>query len=254
MKWGAVIGGVALAALASLPVGLSASSPAHAADMTPVARPAPAYIPAQFFWTGFYMGTGIGAAWTTSTFNDPFSGLTGSPSPRGFLLSGIAGINYQIGAVVFGAEGDFTGAWVKSGSVIDAVNNSLSIQVLWTSTITARLGMAFDRLLIYGKGGAAFDYDRDTVMIPNSATANGSAYRAGWTLGGGLEYALTDHWTGRLEYDYLRFPVKGVSFQGTAVPAFVPDPTKPFNSFPGTASGTIGMYINEVKAIAAYKF
>jgi outer membrane immunogenic protein len=244
MKWGAVIGGVALAALASLPVALSASSPARAADMTPVPRPLPAYIPAQFFWTGFYMGTGIGAAWSNSQFTDPFAGLKGSPSPRGFLVSGIAGINYQIGAVVFGAEGDFTGAWVKSGSVVDAVNNSLSISIFWTSTITARLGVAFDRLLIYSKGGAAFDYDRDTVTLPNNTAANGSTYRAGWTLGGGLEYALTDHWTGRLEYDYLRFPVRALSFQGNGT-------TPPNTAF---VSSTIGLNINEVKAIAAYKF
>src|ERR1700722_2259909 len=57
MKWGAVTGGVALAALASLPGLLSESSPAGAADMTVAPRPATSsYIPAQFFWTGFYIG------------------------------------------------------------------------------------------------------------------------------------------------------------------------------------------------------
>jgi outer membrane immunogenic protein len=253
MKWGAVIGGVALAALASLP----ASSPARAADMT-VARPipAPSYIPAQFFWTGFYMGAGIGAAWTNSKFADPLTGLTATPSPRGFLLSGIGGINYQIGAVVLGAEGDFTGAWVKSGSALDAAGNNLSISVFWTSTITGRVGWAFDRLLAYAKGGGAFAYDRDTVTLPNTTIAVGSTYRAGWTLGGGLEYALTDHWTTRLEYDYLRFPVKGTTFQGSGVPVVnVLDPTTGKTvTFPGTANGTIGYNISEIKAIMAYKF
>ena len=70
MKWGAVIGGVALAALASLPATSPATSPAHAADMTPV-RPIPAtsgYIPAQFFWTGFYVGVGIGGGRGSATF------------------------------------------------------------------------------------------------------------------------------------------------------------------------------------------
>jgi outer membrane immunogenic protein len=243
MKWGAVIGGVALAALASLPATLSASSPAQAADMTPIARPAPApsYIPAQFFWTGFYLGTGIGGGFARASFVDPFAGLvTGSPSPKGLLVTGIGGINYQIGAVVIGVEGDFTGAWLRGGAVVDSVPNNLDVSVLWTSTITGRFGVAFDRLLVYGKGGAAFDYDRDTVTQPSSAAAVGSFYRAGWTVGGGVEYAFTDHWIGRIAYDYLRFPVKAASFQGNTVPVF--------------SSATVGLNISEIKAIISYKF
>ncbi len=242
MKSGAVIGGVALAVLASLP----AARPALAADMSPIApRPAvSSYIPAQFFWTGFYMGAGIGGAWTSATFVvDPlFTGTTGSPAAKGFLVSGISGINYQFGSVVLGAEADFTGIWAK-GSVFDSVN-TLSTSVFWTASITGRAGLAFDRLLVYGKGGVGFDYDRDTVTVPSSATAVGSLYRVGWTVGGGAEYAVTDHWTARLEYDYFRFPAKALTFQGTA--------TTPPNS--GFAGSTVGLNISEIKLIMAYKF
>jgi outer membrane immunogenic protein len=240
MKLGALIGGVALAALVTLP--------AHAADMQPIGqRPIPAtsgYIPAQFFWTGFYIGAGIGGSWDSATFVDPLNGAnTASPAPKGFLFSGISGINYQFGSVVVGAEADFTGTWAK-GSAVDAVNDTLSTQVFWTASITGRVGMAFDRLLIYGKGGAAFDYDRDIVMVTNGNTAGGSLYRVGWTVGGGVEYAVTDHWTGRIEYDYLRFPAKALSFQGNA--------TTPPNV--GFASSTIGLNISQIKLIMAYKF
>jgi outer membrane immunogenic protein len=241
MKSGAVIGGVALAVLASLPAAL----PALAADMSPIApRPAvSSYIPAQFFWTGFYMGAGIGGAWASATFTDPSTGIAASPAPKGFLVSGISGINYQFSSVVVGAEADFTGTWAR-GSVVDALSNTLSTSVFWTASITGRAGVAFDRLLVYGKGGAAFDYDRDTVMIPAGTTAAGSLYRVGWTVGGGVEYAVTEHWTGRIEYDYFRFPAKGLSFQGTA--------TTPPNV--GFASGTVGLNISEIKLIMAYKF
>jgi outer membrane immunogenic protein len=240
MKWGAFIGGVALAALVTLP--------ARAADMQPIGqRPATSgYIPAQFFWTGFYIGAGIGGSWDSATFIDPLPaalGATASPAPKGFLFSGVSGINYQFGSVVVGAEADFTGTWAK-GSAVDAVNDTLSTQVFWTASIVGRVGMAFDRLLIYGKGGAAFDYDRDTVMALSTATATGSLYRVGWTVGGGVEYAVTDHWTGRLEYDYLRFPAKALSFQGNA--------TIPPNL--GFVSSTIGLNISEIKLIMAYKF
>jgi outer membrane immunogenic protein len=241
MKWGAVIGGVALAALAALP--------ARAADMTVGPRPAPpsSYIPAQFFWTGFYLGAGIGGGWGTSTFLDPFGpfGTTASPSLSGFLVSGVSGINYQIGAVVVGVEGDFTGTWVK-GTASDAQPapnppNSLTTQVLWTGSFVGRLGWAFDRVLVYGRGGVGLDYDRDTVAQGSSlGSAIGSAYRAGWTVGGGVEYAVTEHWTGRLEYDYFKFPAKAITFSG--------------NTNPVVAGSTVGFNLGEIKAIMAYKF
>jgi outer membrane immunogenic protein len=245
MKWGAVLGGAAFAVLASLPAAL----PARAADMSPTPRAIPAtsgYIPAQFFWTGFYFGAGIGGSWNSATFVDPLpaaAGATASPAPKGFLVSGVSGINYQFSSVVVGAEADFTGTWAR-GSAVDSANNTLSTSVFWTASITGRLGVAFDRLLVYGKGGVAFDYDRNTVMIPSSLTAIGSAYRVGWTVGGGVEYAVTEHWTGRIEYDYLRFPVKALSFQGTA--------TTPPNV--GFVSSTIGLNVSEVKLVMAYKF
>jgi outer membrane immunogenic protein len=242
MKWGAVTGGV-VAALASLSASLSASLPAHAADMTPVApRALPAtsgYIPAQFFWTGFYMGAGIGGGWGSASFNDPFATATASPSLHGFLVSGIAGINYQISSVVVGLEGDFTGSWAK-GNTTDTAGDNLLASVFWTASVTGRVGLAFDRLLIYGKGGVGFDYDRDTVTMPGGASAVGSIYHVGWTGGVGAEYAVTDHWTGRIEWDYFSFPGKGTVFQGNTVPT--------------QAGATVGLTLSELKAIMAYKF
>jgi outer membrane immunogenic protein len=230
MKWGAVIGGVALAALASLP--------ARAADMTPIApRATSGYIPAQFLWTGFYLGAGIGYGWGTSTFIDPITGTTASPSPKGFLVGGVTGINYQISSVVLGVEGDFTGVWAKS-SAVNSAGNTLETRIFWTSSITGRLGWAFDRLLIYGKGGVGFDYDRDTVTLPTNAASIGSVYRTAWTVGGGVEYAVTEHWTARVEYDYFKFPVRGLFVAGPA----------------GNQNGNIGINFNEAKLIMAYKF
>lgn len=244
MKWGALTGGIALAALASLPASLPASSPARAADMTPIAqRPVTSgYIPAQFFWTGFYIGAGIGGDWGTATLTDPLVAATASPSLKGFLVTGISGVNFQISSVVVGVEADFTDPFAK-GSALDSNGNNLQTQVFWTSSVTGRLGMAFDRLLIYGKGGVAFDYDRDTVTKPDTTTAIGSLYHVGWTVGGGVEYAVTDHWTGRLEYDYLRFASKGLTYQGTATPPLVLN-----------VSGTAGLNLGEIKAVMAYKF
>jgi outer membrane immunogenic protein len=145
--------------------------------------------------------------------------------------------------VVVGVEGDFTGTWVK-GSTVDTSGNNLQTSVFWTASITGRVGWAIDRLLIYGKGGVGFDYDRDTVSLPVGSSAVGSLYRVGWTVGGGVEYAVTEHWTGRIEYDYLRFPSKALTLQGNA--------TTPPNV--GFIGGMIGLNISEIKLIMAYKF
>jgi outer membrane immunogenic protein len=240
MKSGAVIGGAALAALAAF----SASGPARAADMSPVPqRQAPStYIPAQFFWTGFYMGAGIGYGWGTAPFVDPLFTGTATPSINGFLVTGVAGINYQFSSVVVGVEGDFTGAFVK-GTAVDAPLDSLQTKVFWTASIAGRLGWAIDRLLIYGKGGVAFDYDRDTAALPNAASVLGTTNHVGWTVGGGAEYAITEHWTARLEYDYFKFASKAFVFSGpAAVPAFA------------TPGGAVAINLNEIKGIMAYKF
>jgi outer membrane immunogenic protein len=247
MKWGEVIGGAALAALAAL----SATGPARAADMTPVApRQAPStYIPAQFYWTGFYMGAGLGDGWGTAPFIDPLNGASATPSISGFLITGVAGINYQIGSAVLGAEGDFTGDFVK-GTANDTTvgppptNDSVQTKVFWTASITGRLGWAIDRLLIFGKGGVAFDYDRNTSTNNLSgASVLGTTNHVGWTVGGGAEYAITEHWTARLEYDYLKFASKAFAFTG---PGAVP-----ITSTPG---GLVAINLNEIKAIMSYKF
>ena len=76
-------------------------------------------------------------------------------------------------------------------------------------SIRARAGIAFDRALIYATGGAAF------TGITNSFSAfapglgfisdSFSKTRAGWTVGGGIEYAVTNNWSVRAEYRFADF-------------------------------------------------
>ena len=81
--------------------------------------------------------------------------------------------------------------------------------------IRARAGYALDRLLIYVAGGAAFGRFSTTSFIGGIdflsgrtsyfASGNRSTTRVGWTLGGGVEYAVNDHWSARVEYRYSDF-------------------------------------------------
>ncbi len=231
MKLVAVVGAGALAFLSSMS--------ARAADL-PGVRPAipaaPGYIPARYLWTGFYLGAAAGGGWGKSTFYDPFGGVTDTVSVTGFLVGGYTGINYQIDPVVIGIDFDFIGSFVH-GSDIDTAGNSLQTKVFWTSSVTGRVGWALDRLLIYGKGGVGFAYHRDTVTATFGVPI-GSAVNAGWTFGGGLEYAITEHWIARAEYDFFKFPTKALLVSPSAAPGNV----------------QIGIDLNEAKGGIAYKF
>lgn len=75
-------------------------------------------------------------------------------------------------------------------------------------SVTARLGYAIDRVLVYGKGGVAWAGDKYDVTGSLAGTAfgfEGLDQRSGWTAGAGAEWAFSRHWSAFLEYDYHWF-------------------------------------------------
>ena len=74
------------------------------------------------------------------------------------------------------------------------------------TSATARVGYAWDRWLPYIKGGAAWAGDRYSVFdAAQNYDAEGLETRFGWTLGAGIEWALWNDWSVKLEYDYYGF-------------------------------------------------
>ena len=71
-------------------------------------------------------------------------------------------------------------------------------------SICGRLGVAFDRALLYATGGAEFA-GFDTTYTGIGTFDQGSHTRTGWTVGGGIEYAVTGNWSIRAEYRYVDF-------------------------------------------------
>ena len=80
---------------------------------------------------------------------------------------------------------------------------------------TGRFGYAFDRVLIYGKGGAAFTRDKLNAELtgPFAGTATGSFDRTGWVAGAGIEHRWTRNWAVKLEY--LHYDLGGYSTSPT---------------------------------------
>lgn len=172
--------------------------PALAADMGYPPPPPPAEPIPQLNWSGFYLGLNAGYGWGTSDWTS--SVTAGSTSPGGGLFGGTIGFNGQSGAFVFGVEGDAAGSWVRdsnsTGTGICAAAGC-SIQTSWFGTARGRLGYSFGRALLYVTAGGAFG---DVQMSTGGLTA--TVDRAGWTVGGGIEYAILGPWSAKLEYLY----------------------------------------------------
>jgi outer membrane immunogenic protein len=210
-------------------LGLGMASSAQAADMRPAPPPppAPVYVPPAFTWTGFYIGGNLGGAWANTTISDSLFGLSFSNGNNGvFVGGGQVGFNYQLGNVVFGVEGDFDWAANNNNSVTGVVGPlghtfTASANDRWMATVAGRLGYAFDRWLIYVKGGGGWvganSFTVTDVTAGASIGAGSSNTIGGWLVGGGFEWAFTNNWTIRAEYDYF-----GLSARSFTVPATFP--------------------------------
>jgi len=228
-----LLSGVALVALAA---------PAIAADMAVKALARPI---AVHDWSGIYVGGHIGWAWQHTTFNDPFAvlfGPSGPPvrsfDPKGFFGGPQVGWNYQIGPLVVGNEDDFSFSSFNASRTDSLFNppvppipggsdvRTISSKTEWFGTATARLGFAWDRVLLYSKGGAAvrhFKYGVDDTSVAGIFTSvtsfRGSDTRFGWTVGAGVEWAVWDNLSAKVEYDYLGFPNRPVALDPVVAPA-----------------------------------
>lgn len=197
-----LLGGLAISALLAAPA-LAADLPAR----VPVKAPAPVVV-AAYNWSGCYIGVAGGWAWGRST-HDLTGGAvdTGPFNVNGGIVGGTLGCNFQSNQFVFGIEGD--GSWVgKNGEAPNpATPNFISrTEENWLATIRGRLGLAFDRSLIYATGGIAFAGVEATATNTTTGVAiSESQTRTGWTAGGGWEYAFAGNWSAKAEYLYVQF-------------------------------------------------
>jgi outer membrane immunogenic protein len=187
---------------------------------------------------GFFCPGGAGG------HNQPFyQGAGSTPAQYDLSESFIGGVtpgfNWQLGKVVFGLEGE--GGYINMSGTGQFLTNgpnpchprtplnppcsdyfAFSKFGNWYGTITARLGVtadAFfpawsggDRTLFYVKGGPAVG--RFTTGVTSSdfpgasfALINFSNTETVWgaAAGAGVEWAVSDHWSLKAEYEYLGF-------------------------------------------------
>jgi outer membrane immunogenic protein len=174
---------------------LAMASVASAADLPRqmyTKAPPPMAAPYYYNWTGFYIGINGGGAWGTSSWDS-----TRSFDVSGGMIGGTIGYNWQTGPWVLGLEGDLDWASVKgSTNVIGCVTANCSTENTWLGTVRGRVGYAFDRWMPYITGGVAFGgVDASQAPFPG-----GSSTQVGWAAGAGLEFAVVNNVTAKVEY------------------------------------------------------
>ena len=92
---------------------------------------------------------------------------------------------------------------------------ALNIHADMIPAFTARFGVAMDHWLFYVKGGGAWVSDKYSMIGTFQGTPfdfEGLALRAGWTVGGGIEYAWTPNWS--VKGEYLHFDFSKITADG----------------------------------------
>ena len=206
--------------------------------------PVPVVIP-PFTWRSCYLGASVGYGSSRKDINDPVElvqdllngagGLGLPPTPltttslnlKGWVMGGQFGCDYQFAGSswVVGFEGAATGASMKNqtyaglpldpdvtGGLVAGNAALVSARLDFIPSGTLRVGYAWDRLLLYVKGGAAGASDKFEVLgiftpvsNPTPFDFQGLGLRVGWTAGAGIEWAFYENWSVKVEYDYYGF-------------------------------------------------
>ncbi|MCG5234839.1 outer membrane protein [Xanthobacter oligotrophicus] len=249
-----------------------AAGAAQAADLATKMPVKAAPVAPAFSWTGFYIGAQGGYGWAKNDFSNsydpqnPSTLVTYGPADAhynldGGLVGGVIGYNYQINNIVLGVEADanwadLTGSGSYSQIALDGSiaktciqsNDACTSKIDALGTITGRLGYAFDRVLVYAKGGAAWATTSHTAGFTDLSGdnlgyhASTDATRWGWTVGAGVEWAFFNNWSAKVEYNYIDLGSNDVTFN------FVP------NTYMPAYTSTVDQSVQLVKAGINYRF
>jgi outer membrane immunogenic protein len=177
------------------------STAAYSADFPLPEEPIPeAVVVPTYDWSGIYLG--IQGGWKFGEDDYEVTGADTSFDVDGPMIGGHVGGNMQMGNFVFGVEGD--GEWADVDGTFTAGNgDEVSTTIEWQASVRGRVGLAWDRLLIYGTGGAAFAGTENRIFDAGTATEETEDdTRFGWTAGAGVDVGLTQNLSAGVEYRF----------------------------------------------------
>jgi outer membrane immunogenic protein len=203
-------------------------------------------------WTGFYVGGFGGYKFGSPDVNLDLFGFWDGQNPlrdpvdrdfleplfsdvlntSGFDAGGLIGYNRQFNKWVVGIEAsaayvwlddaDNTGSFSVPGSISTFQNVHTSFDTNYLLTVGPRIGYAYCKWLPYVTGGLAvgdIDFEQRIIESDIGFQEGGSVSdtRLGWMVGGGLQYAITDHWSARAQYQFI--DLGSVDFDSVGGPA-----------------------------------
>jgi outer membrane immunogenic protein len=182
-------------------------------------------------WTGVYLGTHVGGAWSDPTWSFPFvesfstgPGQSFSPSASGAIWGGHLGINYQFHRfLLVGAEVGYAGNRLSANTTGPFASTPLDqfrISASDLFTVAGRFGfVAHDQYLFYGKAGYASSLFELNAVSATGVSAQARERESGWLVGAGLESRIISNVLFGLEYNYIGFPSDRVTtLTGGAAP------------------------------------
>ena len=227
------------------------------------AQPAVAQPMPVFNWSGFYLGGFVGGAWPAGNAVTADPCLVGASCPvigtyngvapvsyplsSSFIGGGTVGVNWQApaSAFVLGLEGE-VGFLRLSGSVVmNPLTNSDTVASTtigdWYVAYTARLGLAWDRSLLYAKlGGVTANVSTGVVDAnPAGLTLNTTTTTTvtGFAAGAGWEFAFAPNWSLKAEYLWLGLN-KAIAHCGTTS---LPSVTCSSTNLPNVHTAKVGV-------------
>ena len=137
---------------------------------------------------------------------------------------------------VLGIEADFDGSGINNGGALSqfaqgfpaGYPNYVGVEsdIKYFGTVRGRLGVAFDRLLVFGTGGFAYADTSASINSPAYGVSyHSDNFHTGVAYGGGFEFALTNNLLLRAEYLHLDLNSKAIVVNG------VTNGTATFNAY-----------------------
>ena len=155
---------------------------------------------------------------------------SGTTTNTSFLGGGQVGVNYEFWSFfVIGAEAMFD--WlpntqntvnVTNTTITPGTTNTAAVTLnnRWVTMATGKLGYAWDRVLLYGKGGGAWVGTSSPGLtvnnVPASFTSTSNNNNFGATVGLGVEWAFAGNWSARAEWDAILLQNQSFTVSGSA--------------------------------------
>lgn len=195
---------------------------AVAADLPVKARPQPAYD-----WSGFYLGGHVGyggAAMGANSNPLPSQGVFLPSTATGIIGGYQGGYNWQLAnRWVLGVELDAT--FIGPPDTAKAGNPAYHSSFDYIATARGRVGYAIGTWLPYAAAGLAFGETKVTTLDASGTTlATERQSHIGWTVGAGVETAISGNWTAKLEYNYIDLMSRTYGLGAYGLPDVTVDP------------------------------